>query len=181
MTFSFVQFISLAAMVVFMEILPKSASAQISPLQTPDYPLSGTTFAGDFAGNGKIGLINSNGSILLGNGNGTFTNGVPVPLPSGANVVAVADLNGDGKADLLLANGFNLSVLLGNGDATFQAPKSIYTAVNNYNVAVSDVNGDGKLDVLVNSGPLFVFLGNGDGTFTAGGQFPLGPSSPMPH
>src|SRR5262249_49905194 len=141
--------------------------------QTPTYPLSGlNSFAGDFADNGRIGLIDSSGNILLGNGDGTFTTGTPVPLASVASVVAVADFDGDGKSDVLLANGFNLSVLLGDGECSIQAAKSTYTAVNNYSVAVSDVNGDGQLDVLVNAATLMVFLENGDGTFTAAGQFP---------
>ena len=65
--------------------------------------------------------------------------------------VAVADVNGDGKPDLLAANNNNstVGVLLGN-DSTFQ-PAVTYGSGGNsaLSVAVADVNGDGKLDLLV--------------------------------
>jgi hypothetical protein len=47
-----------------------------------------------------------------------------VPYGSGgpyASSVAVADVNGDGKPDLLVGNYLGVGVLLGNGDGTFQA------------------------------------------------------------
>jgi len=83
--------------------------------------------------------------------------------------VAVADVNGDGKPDLLLTNyGSGVAVLLGNGDGTFQAAVN-YGAGTNF-VAVGDVNGDGKPDLVVaggGEGSVSVLLGNGDGTFQA--------------
>src|SRR3989442_1524366 len=88
--------------------------------------------------------------------------------------VVVADVNGDGKPDLILAGGA-IGVLLGNGNGTFQAEVSYSgggTAADS--VAVSDVNGDGKLDLIVSNqftgtgtsnGGVGILLGNGDGTF----------------
>jgi hypothetical protein len=114
--------------------------------------------------------------VLLGNGDGTF--GTAQTYGSGAGdldgygeTVAVADVNGDGKPDLVLAAQNGTGVLLGNGDGTFQAAVP-YGSGGSF-VTVADVNGDGSLDLLVGNqrcsepGCVGVLLGNGDGTFQA--------------
>ena len=88
------------------------------------------------------------------------------------NVVAIGDVNADGKPDLMVANraSSTVSVLLGNGDGTFGAKVDYGTGSGPSSVAIEDVSGDGKLDLAVtNSGPntVSVLLGNGDGTFGA--------------
>ncbi len=103
---------------------------------------------------------------------------------AGTSSIAVADVNGDGIPDLLVAGCSNdslgcgytsgeVGVLLGNGDGTFQ-PVVTYNAggAGTDSVAVADLNGDGKLDLVVTndcglfcSGSVGVLLGNGDGTF----------------
>src|SRR5438477_3089672 len=77
--------------------------------------------------------------------------------------IAVADINGDGKPDLVVS-GAAQAVLLGNGDGTFQAPKLIFAPGP---AVMGDFNGDGKLDLAVASPyqGVSVFLGTGDGTF----------------
>jgi hypothetical protein len=76
--------------------------------------------------------------------------------------LAVGDLNGDGKLDIVTDGG---GVLLGNGDGTFHIGPKCAGGM----VALADVNGDGKLD-FITAGyvAINVFLGNGDGTFRAG-------------
>lgn len=122
---------------------------------------------------------NNNVDVLLGNGDGTFQ--PVVTYNSGGNTalsVAVADVSGDGKPDLLVGNQCDtsincahglLGVLLGNGDGTFQ-PAVGYDAggTGAWSVAVADVNGDGKPDLVIAiafSNMVAVLLGNGDGTF----------------
>jgi hypothetical protein len=117
---------------------------------------------GDFNGDGILDLAVANlytdtpepepGTItvLMGNGDGTFTPTAVSPtvgmLPY---VVAVGDINGDGKADLVTTNvGSNtFSVLLGNGDGTFAAPLSAAAGTNPISGAVADFNGDGLPDL----------------------------------
>ena len=88
----------------------------------------------------------------------------------------IADVNRDGKPDLLLVNrdSGTVSVLAGNGDGRFAAQRTFSTVAKKpYSLAVADVNGDGKPDLLVASyvsdfyprPNLSVLLGNGDGTF----------------
>ena len=116
--------------------------------------------------------------VLLGNGDGTFQTAVSYGSGGAqAYSVAVGDVNGDGKPDLVLTNQCNdsscdhgtVGVLLGNGDGTFQPAVSYGSGgLSAQSVQVADVNADGKLDVLVanrDDATVGVLLGNGDGTF----------------
>ena len=137
--------------------------------------------------------------MLLGNGNGTFA--MPVTYDSGAanaNSVEVADVNLDGKPDLVVAecgpsgtpecgyaDGGVVSVLLGNGDGTFQ-PAMTYSSggISATSVRVADVNGDDKPDIVVasvfdtvynsKSGVVGVLLGKGNGTLQKVLTYPSG-------
>lgn len=115
-------------------------------------------------------------AVLLNNGDGTFQ--PAVAYGSGAQwtrSVALGDVNGDGRPDLMVANEGGVSVLLGNGDGTFQSAVAYGSGGSRVrSVAVRDVNGDAKPDLMVASqclssdcsnGAVGVLLGNGDGTF----------------
>ena len=156
----------------------------------------------DVNGDGKPDLVVVGGgvvAVLLGNGDGTFQPATTYAV-SGAGAfytssLAVADVNGDGKPDLLVAVGLGcgwgclmggVDVLLGNGDGTFGPPVRYYAFENGLGagtVAVGDMNRDGKLDLVVggycdvanNCGNLAaVLLGNGDGTFQSPTTFASG-------
>jgi hypothetical protein len=83
--------------------------------------------------------------------------------------IAVGDFNGDGKLDIVTANGNNtVSLLKGNGDGTFQTHVDFGVLGNPVSIIAADFNGDGKLDIATTTEYLQAFavlLGNGDGTF----------------
>jgi hypothetical protein len=59
---------------------------------------------------------------------------------------AVADLNGDGKADIVVSTSSGTSVLLGNGDGTVQPP--VIVGPLGGKLIAADLNGDGKPDLI---------------------------------
>ncbi len=91
---------------------------------------------------------------LFGNGDGSFQPEVNYSSGVVTSTVIAADLNGDGKPDLITANNQDnvVGVLLGNGNGTFQAPLFYDTGGSFADaVAVGDFNADGKADVVVAS------------------------------
>ncbi|RYY20507.1 MAG: VCBS repeat-containing protein, partial [Cytophagaceae bacterium] len=116
----------------------------------------------------------------------TFAPAVGYNAGSNANPLslAVADVNGDSKPDIITANNGSsvIGVLLGNGPGTFQAVATTSTGSNSqpYGIAVADVNADGKPDVLTanyGTSSVGVLLGTGTGTFGAAVAYPTGSGS----
>jgi hypothetical protein len=155
---------------------------------------------GDVNGDGAQDLLVANScgigncasgsmSVLLGNGDGSLRMiGAYDSAGSIAASVAIADLNGDGKPDFVVANcgpiGINtcgvgngvLRVSLGNGDGTFQPVLTLDSGgIAARSITAADVNGDGSLDLLVANmcgtsttcipGSVGVLLGRGNATF----------------
>lgn len=143
-----------------------------------------TIVTGDFNKDGKLDFaqVNYNGgnagqvAVWLGNGDGTFQAPATYTVGNGPDALAVGDVNGDGKLDLVVGNdtGSNVSVLLGNGDGTFQTQQKYTAGSYPHWVALADVNGDKAPDIIVvNEGGnnVGVLLNNGDGTFGAMSTF----------
>jgi uncharacterized protein (TIGR03437 family) len=125
--------------------------------------------------------------LALGKGDGTFVTSIlPTPNEFGPAAIAIADLNGDGKNDLVfltapMSAGFNtpneVAVMLGNGDGTFSpqtvfpvnvaAPFSVFDdpwiAGTVGGIAIGDMNGDGIPDIVTNG--ITILLGDGKGGF----------------
>ncbi|MFL6429593.1 MAG: FG-GAP-like repeat-containing protein [Acidobacteriaceae bacterium] len=178
-------------------------------------------YAVDINGDGKLDIVAVNTppkptsisvttvqymfTVFRNDGGGTFTSLGTFPLAAsfqtgnlccatyGINGLSFADLNGDGKLDVLSQSNvvpntqssaaLHLNVMLNNGDGTFGAPKPVDNSalldIGGDGVAFGNINGDGKQDLVVaySSQNENVFLGaalgNGDGTFGAFSQLKL--------
>ena len=161
--------------------------------QSPtDYAIGAGPFSiavGDFNGDGVDDLVTANSggallsnsvSVLLGKRDGTFAQRVDYPTDDGPVSVAVGDFNGDGFDDLAVAALQGKTMQRSPREGRWHIPSSSGlpapdvsdngVAAASQAVAVGDFNGDGALDVAV-SDPLLdeisVFMGEGDGTFSA--------------
>lgn len=111
---------------------------------------------GDFNNDGFADIVTANEStpgnisILLGSGNGSFSS-VPALIAVGnePHSVVVADVNKDGRADLITTNiaSSNISVLLGAGNGTFSGAVGYNAGAGAAAATVGDFNGDGKVDI----------------------------------
>ena len=163
----------------------------------------GVVVTADFNGDGKpdlavdseASIVNASGGsvmILLGNGKGGFENIATYSTPGSVVLgsMTVADVNRDGKPDLMVASGIGqkgtvissptLTVFTGNGDGTFKQGASYAEAGEVTAMVAADFRGTGTPDLLeqllatsvtiVNAGfdaafAMTVRAGNGDGTF----------------
>src|SRR5205085_2808697 len=89
---------------------------------------------------------------MRGNDDGSFQSPTVIGQGSYHSNLLAADLNRDGKTDLIGYGAYGttaLDVLLGNGDGTFQAPVGLAVAETPSSVGATDINLDGKLDLVV--------------------------------
>jgi FG-GAP-like repeat len=138
---------------------------------------------------------------LLGNGDGTFTQTQVVFVGSGTDEnqqLVMGDFDGNGTLDVaVLTNGQPvgtvelgaITILLGQGDGSFDRKTAFPAGYvflpqgDSTSLGVGDFNNDGKLDLAVsgcststdcNVLTTLIFLGNGDGTFSAKSSSPVG-------
>jgi hypothetical protein len=162
-----------------------------------NYPTSAAATAmavGDFNGDGYLDLvylgqycceIYQQLSFMQGNGDGTFQPPVSnTVLGSYFSALVAADINGDGKLDLIASDSTDSPptdggawAWLGNGDGTFQNQTEYATGSQSTSLAVQDFNGDDQLDVVLSNydpDDFLALLGNGNGTFQNPISFPVG-------
>jgi Common central domain of tyrosinase/FG-GAP-like repeat len=146
-------------------------------------------FLADLTGDGRadiIGFGNGGVSVSLNKGDGTFQ-APKLALSSfgyeaggwrvGMHPRFLADLTGDGRADIVGFGNGGVSVSLNNGDGTFQAPKLVLSSfgyeaggwrVEMHPRFLADLTGDGRADIVgFGNGGVSVSLNKGDGTFQA--------------
>jgi Bacterial Ig-like domain (group 3)/FG-GAP-like repeat len=144
--------------------------------------------AADMNGDGKLDLVVGNAfsssvTVLLNRGGGNFSstpnnyttaylpNDLYTPTPG---LLSVADLNGDGKPDLVLASATGVNVLMNLGGGVLHAPASVEVGQFTSQVLATDFNRNGNLDLAVVTaglsgyiaGDVNVLFGNGSGAFT---------------
>lgn len=153
-------------------------------LESPTQP--GPVAMGEFNGDGNPDLVvcdfnvgmGKAVTVYLGKGDGTFPTRRVFRTGGGPLHVAVADVNEDGKLDIVTADfQAGVSVLLGNGDGTFREPAEFEAGKANTNVAVTDLDQDGRLDILalgMHDDALVFLRGHGDGKFDGPQKIPTG-------
>jgi hypothetical protein len=87
-------------------------------------------FAADIDANQTIDLVSSSGSYFPGNGHGGFGDPISLAFPQGSTLVAVADMNGDGKPDFVLQSGTDVSVVLNSLTAPANISASTQTLLS---------------------------------------------------
>jgi hypothetical protein len=112
--------------------------------------------------------------VGLGQRGGTLASFTKYPTAGFARVIAISDLNGDGRPDLALAKETSVGVMLGRGDGTFEklVASPVTAKITTLSFGVGDLNGDGTPDLALATGAIGscadkinVLLGKGDGTF----------------
>ncbi len=135
---------------------------------------SGFIETGDFTGDGSRDLVLISGSdeidVLPGLGDGSF--GPPLQHITdiyGASAAAVGLFDAGSKLDVAIAFYDGIRVFPGDGAGSFGDPILTPTSgFQPYALVAADFNGDGHLDLALSNGGglVYIFLGNGDGTFT---------------
>ncbi len=138
-------------------------------------PVCYTLASADLDGDGKLDLIAGTSSsfdegsvsaieVMQGNGDGTFRPQVSYPISSFALQVITGDFNGDGKADVAVAEGYGgIGILLNRGDGTLLP--EIRTGSYAYSIVAADFNKDSNLDVAASSVKVNVLINKGNAMF----------------
>jgi len=170
-------------------VLPGAGNGTFgAPIKTTTVPKPFYFVVADLNADGNLDIAlhtraeDSTFQVLLGDGTGHFKNRSQVPLPGRNKGIAAADLNHDGKIDIVVVRQLSrlISVLIGNGDGTFRVGADLTMPTLLGPVTIADLDGDGALDIVsadYNSATgktVTVLFGRGDGSFPKRKSFPTG-------
>lgn len=104
-------------------------------------------------------------TVLIGDGRGGFTEANGSPFDFGVSLfhLITADVDRDGRMDVVATSGDSIRVLLGDGRGAFKPAASIPVGPGAWRIATADLNGDGTIDVVTSnleSNSLNVLLGS---------------------
>lgn len=128
----------------------------------------------DVDGDSKSDLVVATGNanavqVSRGNGDGTFANTITVTVPDSARQALVADLNADGRRDLVVVSTNSFYVFLNTGTAAVYDGFTTFTPGTDADRgALGDFNADGRPDLALaglSTNRVDVLLGTGSGTF----------------
>jgi hypothetical protein len=129
--------------------------------------------AGDVDGDGNVDLVGIRQNIEIrsyhGLGNGSFTGPTTYALPTGGYMARLADINRDGRSDLLLSAAAGIYTYMGNPNGSLASPVLVpIPLVGGSPASVGDFNGDGFVDLAVAgaNSTIGVFLNDGQGNMT---------------
>ena len=134
--------------------------------------------SGDINGDGKADLAvvygGTSGTVVpyLSSGNGVFVKGSTFAAGNSPQAAVIAKLNSDAYGDLAIPTSTGVTILFGSPSGTLTAGHSVpYQILSGQagfgaNLNLADVSKDGKTDMVFTcNGLVFVYKGNGDGTF----------------
>jgi hypothetical protein len=132
----------------------------------------------DFDGDGNADVLTigfGQLELMLGAGDGRFELGASTPTDVSPWPLPVADLNGDGRLDLVQAAGDGFAVAVGLADNTFAAtPPAVERSIGR--AALGDIDGDGRLDLAATEWPgesVDIYVGDGALGFTRALSLPV--------
>jgi len=150
----------------------------------------------DLNGDGNLDIVQGGGgtgvgiTVMLGSSHGVFgapdsiAVGCGVANHSGVNYIALGDVNGDGKVDVVATminagsgcENNEIAVLEGLGNGKFKAPVYYPTGstVQSVSIQLADFRSDGRLDIVVSNldGSISVLLNGGTGVYGAATVIP---------
>ncbi len=132
---------------------------------------NGSVALGDLNGNNRIDIVltgeNSNGQdiarLYLNNDNGSFEQADAGLSGISNGSVALGDLNGNNRIDIVTAGQGESTVYLNEEEANFSEAEADLTGVSNGSVALGDLNGNNRIDIAITgNGETAIYMNEGN-------------------